>query len=109
MKKKEQYIKINNLSVSKILFDFINNDLLRGIQIKKDKFWKGFSTAANELMPKNKKLLETREKLQKSIDTFHLERKNQKLNLKVYKKFLKKIGYLKKSGSNFKIMTKNVD
>ena len=109
MKKKEQYIKIKNLSVSKILFDFINNELLKGIHIKKDKFWDGFGKAANELMPKNKKILETREKLQKSIDTFHLERKNKKLNFKAYKKFLKKIGYLKKSGSNFKIMTKNVD
>jgi len=109
VKKKEQYIKIKNLSVSRVLFDFINNELLKGIHIKKDKFWNGFSIAANELMPKNKKLLETREKIQKSIDTFHLERKNKKLNLKVYKKFLKKIGYLKKSGSNFKIMTKNVD
>jgi len=109
VKKKEQYIKIKNLSVSKILFDFINNELLKGIHIKKDKFWDGFGKAANELMPKNKKILETREKLQKSIDTFHLERKNKKLNFKAYKKFLKKIGYLKKSGSNFKIMTKNVD
>ena len=109
MKKKEQYIKIENLSVSKVLFDFINNELLKGLNIKKNKFWNGFSAAANELTPKNKKLLETREKIQKSIDTFHLERKNKKLNLKVYKKFLKKIGYLKNSGSNFKIMTKNVD
>ena len=109
MKKKEQYIRIKNLSISKLLFNFINNELLRGLHIKKNKFWKGFSAAANELMPKNKELLETRERLQKSIDTFHLEKKNKKLNLKVYKKFLKKIGYLKKSGSNFKIMTKNVD
>jgi len=109
MKKKEQYIKIKNLSVSKILFDFINNELLKGIYIKKDKFWNDFSKATGELVPKNKKLLETREKLQKSIDAFHLERKNNKLNLKAYKKFLIKIGYLKKSGSNFKIMTKNVD
>ena len=109
MKKKEQYIKIEKLSVSKVLFDFINNELLKGLNIKKNKFWNGFSAAANELTTKNKKLLETIEKIQKSIDTFHLERKNKKLNLKVYKKFLKKIGYLKKSGSNFKIMTKNVD
>ena len=109
MKKKEQYIKIENLLVSKVLFDFINKELLKGLHIKKKKFWNGFSLAVNELTPKNKNLLETREKLQKSIDTFHLERKNKKLNLKVYKKFLKKIGYLKKSGSNFKIMTKNVD
>jgi len=109
MKKKEQYIKIKKLSVSKILFDFVNNELLKGINIKKNKFWNEFSKATKELVPQNKKLLETREKLQKSIDAFHLDRKNQKLNINIYKKFLKKIGYLEKSGPNFKIMTKNVD
>jgi len=109
MKNKEQYIRIKDLSVSKALFDFINNELLKGISLKKEKFWKGFNKATNELVPKNKRLLEIREKLQKSIDTFHLERKNNKLNLKSYEKFLKKIGYLKKPGPNFKIMTKNVD
>jgi len=109
MKNKEQYIRIKDLSVSKALFDFINNELLKGISLKKEKFWKGFNKATNELVPKNKRLLEIREKLQKSIDTFHLERKNNKLNLKSYEKFLKKIGYIKKLGPNFKIMTKNVD
>jgi len=109
MKKKEQYIKIKNLSVSKILFDFINNELLKGIHVKKDKFWDDFDKAISKLVPINKRLLETREKLQKSIDTFHLERKNEKLDLKTYKNFLKKIGYLKKPGPNFKITTKNVD
>ena len=58
--------------------------------IKKKKFWNGFSVAANELTPKNKKLLETREKLQKSIDTFHLERKNKKLKRSGKKKKFKK-------------------
>tara|TARA_B100000965_G_scaffold142020_1_gene118236 strand:- start:1121 stop:3304 length:2184 start_codon:yes stop_codon:yes gene_type:complete len=109
MKKKEQYIKTKELSVSKILFDFINNELLKGIHIKKDKFWNDFSKATNELVPINKKLLQTRERLQKSIDAFHLEKNGKKLNLKIYKKFLKKIGYLKKTGPNFKIKTKNVD
>jgi len=109
MKKKEQFVKIKNLSVSKVLFDFINNELLRGIKIKKNKFWDGFNKTVHELEPKNKKLIETREKLQKSIDTWHLDRKGKKLNLTGYKEFLKKIGYLKKSGPNFKIVTKNVD
>ena len=48
MKKKEQYIKIKNLSVSKILFDFINNELLKGIHVNKDKFWDGFDKATRE-------------------------------------------------------------
>ena len=109
MKKKEQYIKIKNFSVSKVLFDFINNELLSGINIEKNNFWNDFSKAVSELTPKNKKLLETREKLQKSIDTWHLDRKHQKINLRAYTKFLKKIGYIKNPGPNFKIMTKNVD
>ena len=109
MKKKEQFVKIKNLSVSKVLFDFINNELLKGTKIKKNKFWNDFSKTLHELNPINKKLIETREKLQKSIDSWHLERKGKKLNLKEYKKFLSKINYLIKPGKNFKILTKNVD
>ena len=33
MKKQEKFIKIFELSVSKILFDFINNEVLRGTNI----------------------------------------------------------------------------
>jgi len=42
MKNKEQYIRIKDLSVSKVLFDFINNELLKGISLKKEKFWEKF-------------------------------------------------------------------
>ena len=71
MKKKEQYIKIKSLSVSKILFDFINNELLKGIHVKKDKFWDGFDKAIGKLVPKNKKLLETRANLIGHIRGIH--------------------------------------
>ncbi len=109
MKKREKFIKILDLSVSSVLFNFINKELLIGTDISKDRFWRGFNKTIHELASKNKKLIEIREKLQKSIDSFHLEKKDKKINLKIYKNFLKKIGYLKKSGSNFKIQTKNVD
>ena len=39
----EKYIKIENLSVSKNLLNFINSELLPGIKIKKKKFWRDFS------------------------------------------------------------------
>ncbi len=106
---KEKYIKIKNLSVSKDLANFINNDLLPGTNINKEKFWKGFDKCVHELAPKNIKLLQKRERLQKAIDALHIDKKDNQLNFKKYKKFLKKIGYLKKSGANFKIKTKNVD
>ena len=109
MKKKEEYIKIKSLSVSKVLFDFINEELLSGIEINKNDFWSGFDKTIHELSPKNKELLDVREKLQKQIDYWHMERKGQKINLKEYIKFLNKIGYLKNPGPNFKINTHNID
>jgi len=106
---KENYIKIKNLSVSEKLLNFVNEELLPGTKIKKEFFWDGFDRYVHELAPKNNKLLEIREKLQKNIDDWHKDRKGQKINIKKYKEFLTKIGYLKKTGPNFKIKTKNVD
>ena len=106
---KEKYIKIKNLSVSEKLLNFVNDELLPGTKIKKELFWNGFDKYVHELAPKNKKLLEIREKLQKKIDDWHKDRKGEKINIKKYEEFLKKIGYLKKTGPNFKIKTKNVD
>ena len=62
---KEKYTKINNLSVSSSLFDFVNDELLKETNISPEKFWKGFDAAVHELAPINKKLLEKREELQK--------------------------------------------
>ena len=109
MKKKEKFLKIYDLSVSDVLLNFVNKELLPGTSIAKNKFWKGLSEALHNLSSKNKKLLETREKIQKSIDSFHLERKGKKFNFNEYKNYLRKIGYIKKIGPNFKIQTKNVD
>ena len=106
---KEKYIKIKNLSISEKLVNFVNDKLLPGTKIKKELFWNGFDKYIHELAPKNKKLLEIREKLQKKIDDWHKDKKGEKINIKKYKEFLKKIGYLKKTGPNFKIKTKNVD
>ena len=109
MKKKEKFLKIFDLSVSNVLVNFINRELLPGTGITKNRFWKGLSETLHELSPKNKKLLETREKIQKSIDSFHLERKDRKFNFYEYKKYLRKINYLERTGPDFKIQTKNVD
>ncbi len=108
-KMKEKYIKIEKLSVSKILFNYINKELLPGTRINKRKFWKSFDKCIHELAPINRKLLQKREGLQKAIDNLHIGKKNSQLSIKNYKKFLINIGYLKKQGPNFKIKTKNVD
>ncbi|MDA7756237.1 malate synthase G [Candidatus Pelagibacter sp.] len=106
---KEQYTKIHDLSVSNKLLNFINEELLKDTKISSEKFWEGFDKAVHELTPKNKDLLKVREDLQKKIDNWHIANKGNEINLEEYKKFLKKINYLKEVGPDFKIKTSNVD
>ncbi|KRO60146.1 MAG: malate synthase G [Pelagibacteraceae bacterium BACL5 MAG-120705-bin12] len=106
---KEKYISINNLKVSEILFNFINDDLLKNTKIAKEDFWKGFDKAVHELAPINKDLLKKRDLIQRQIDEWHIKNKGNQINLEEYKNFLHEIGYLKKVGVDFKIETKNVD
>ena len=79
---KENYIKVANLSVSEKLYKFINHELLPGTKVGKDRFWRGLDKNLHELAPKNRKLLQTRERLQKAIDAFHIDNKHKKLKLK---------------------------
>ncbi len=103
------YETVNNLKISKDLLSFVNNELLKDIDISPEKFWLGFDKAVHELAPKNKELLEVRENLQKKIDAWHIKNKGKKIEIKEYKKFLNKIGYLKDEGPDFKIETTDVD
>ena len=107
MKKQEKFIKIFDLSVSKILFDFVNNEVIPGIDIDKTEFWNNFSEAANELSVENSELIKKREAIQSKIDDWH--RKNKNFNKRDYQKFLKEIGYIVKEGEDFRILTDNVD
>ena len=90
------YILQGKLSIAGVLFRFVNNELLPDTDIDPKKFWEGLDKYAHELAPKNAKLLEFRESLQKKIDVWHRDRKGEKINVKDYSNFLKKIGYLKK-------------
>ena len=106
---KNQYQSVGKLYVNKILYNFVNNELLKNTKIKSKKFWEGLDKSLYELREKNEKFLHIRKELQNSIDNWHLNNKGKKFNIKKYKRFLLNIGYLKKKSSNFKIQTKNVD
>ncbi|RPF74586.1 MAG: malate synthase G [Rickettsiales bacterium TMED289] len=105
----ENYININNLSVSEILFNFIEREAIPDTGISSKLFWINFDKFVHELTPVNKALLEERRKIQLEIDRWHLKNKFKKINTKEYKKFLEKIGYIKKVGPSFKIKTQNLD
>ena len=105
----KKYINIQNLSVSENLYNFINKEAIPGTNITEENFWDGLSKVSHELAPKNKKLLNVRKRLQIDIDRWHLENYEKEFNLKEYKSYLEKIGYLKKEGADFKIKTENID
>ena len=105
----KNYENVNNLKVSSVLLKFVNEELLKDTDITPEKFWSGFDNSVHELAPKNRELLKYREDLQKKIDDWHKKNKGNELKIEEYKKFLKKIGYLKDEGPDFKIETDNVD
>ena len=58
------------LTIATELYNFVNEDLLRGAPINARAFWDGFDTAVHRLAPKNAELLARRSQFQKQIDSW---------------------------------------
>ena len=103
-------ILIGGLQVSQILYDFITDEVLPGLDnIETESFWHGFGAMVHELAPQNKQLLKKREHIQSQIDGWHKANNNPDINLKTYKSFLNEIDYLIPEGGDFEICTQNID
>jgi malate synthase len=102
-------IKKENLTISSVLFEFIDKEVIPGTDINIDEFWKKFDSAVHELAPINKTLIEKREAIQKKIDVWHLANKGKDLKKNEYIEFLKSINYIVEEKDDFQISTQNVD
>jgi malate synthase len=98
-----------SLTISNHLKDFLENEVLEGLDISKEHFWSSFEKIVYEFSPRNKALLQKRENIQSKIDNWHIERKDQDFSLEEYKTFLTDIGYIAPRSSDFSISTNNVD
>jgi len=103
------YVEIGGLKVNEELYHLVRDEIAPGTGVNADRFWKSFGEIVRDLAPKNRALLEKRDKLQKQIDQYHLAHKGQPFNREEYKTFLKEIGYLIPEGKRFKVTTANVD
>ncbi len=103
------FVEIGGLKVNEELYHLVRDEIAPGTGVNADRFWKSFGEIVRDLAPKNRALLEKRDKLQKQIDQYHLARKGQPFNREEYKTFLKEIGYLVPEGKSFKVTTANVD
>lgn len=102
-----EYVKVGNIQVAKVLYDFVNSEALPETGLDQDKFWSDLEKLIADLAPKNKALLEKREELQKKIDEWHKE--NKQIDFPKYKAFLEDIGYLEPEVEDFKITTEGLD
>ena len=96
------------LKVDVDLLEFIQKEVLPGLNISEHHFWEALSEVTHELGDENRALLAKRNLLQSKIDEWNVTNKG-KFNLSDYKVFLTDIGYLLPEGDDFSITTKNVD
>ena len=102
----ENYIKRGSLNIHNTIDAFLDDEVLSGLDITPDEFWRKFERLLEEFHQKNKDLLSKRSSLQDQISTWH---KNNDFNLNEYKKFLQEIGYLEEVPADFTITTMNTD
>ena len=100
---------VHSLQVATVLHRFINEQVLPGTGVEPATFWAGFDAIVNDLAPKNAALLAERDRLQLELDAWHKKHPGPIKNMKKYKAFLEKIGYLVPVPGPMKVRTKNVD
>ena len=101
--------QVHSLQVASNLHKFINTQVLPSTGVSSDQFWAGFDAIVQDLAPKNIALLAERDRLQLEMDAWHKQNPGPVKNMKAYRKFLEKIGYLVPQPEKVKATTKNVD
>ena len=100
-------VELHGLSVAKELYDLVCDEIMPDSGVDPDRFWMELSRIVADLGPKNRALLNKRDELQAKIDEWHQVYLD--FQLKDYKGFLKKIGYLAPEGEPFKVSVANAD
>ncbi|MBG6077172.1 malate synthase G [Polaromonas sp. CG_9.11] len=99
----------HGLHVATELYRFINDKVLPGTGVDRDKFWTGFDAIVADLAPKNITLLAERDRLQLELDTWHQAHPGPVADMPAYRAFLEGIGYLVPQPAQVAITTANVD
>ncbi|MDR0479312.1 MAG: malate synthase G, partial [Burkholderiaceae bacterium] len=102
-------ITTGDLQVVPALYHFVNQEVLPDLDIAPEAFWLGFSTLVTDLAPRNLALLAERSRLQQELDTWHSAAPGPIADMRAYRAFLERIGYLLPAPAPFKITTAHVD
>ena len=100
---------IGSLSIDPALEALVREEIIPGLGLDAEDFWNSFSQILNDLTPRNRELLEKRDRIQQQIDDWHLNRMGKPHDPQAYQEFLRSIDYLVTEGPDFKITTTGVD
>ena len=100
---------IGSLSIDPALEALVREEIIPGLGLDAEDFWNSFSQILNDLTPRNRELLEKRDRIQQQIDEWHLNRMGKPHDPQAYQEFLRSIDYLVTEGPDFKITTTGVD
>lgn len=100
---------VHGLQVADELHRFIEDKVLPATGVASATFWKGFDAIVGELAPKNIALLAERDRLQSEMDAWHKAHPGPIADMRAYRTFLEKIGYLLPQPKDVKASTANVD
>ena len=101
-------VSVNGLMIDEALHRFILSEALPGTGVEPDRFFSEFARLIHDLAPKNRTLLETRDRMQAEIDTWY-RTNGAPQDLGAYTGFLKQVGYLLPEGPDFTVSTTGVD
>ena len=97
------------LQVAQELADFIELEVLPGLDVSADRFWTGAADLFERAAVGNRALLDVRDDLQARIDQWHADRTGRPQDPAATAAFLRSIGYLVPEPEPFSIWTDNVD
>ncbi|CAN7684257.1 malate synthase G [Variovorax sp. LjRoot130] len=100
---------VHGLQVADELHRYIEDKVLPATGVASATFWKGFDAIVGELAPKNIALLAERDRLQSEMDAWHKAHPGPIADMRAYRTFLEKIGYLLPQPKDVKASTANVD
>jgi len=100
---------VHRLQVATTLHQFIEQQVLPGTGVSSAHFWRGFDALVADLAPRNMALLAERDRIQTEMDHWHEAHPGPIRNMKAYRSFLEKIGYLVPHPGRVKTTTQNVD
>ncbi|MGZ4247051.1 MAG: malate synthase G [Solirubrobacteraceae bacterium] len=97
------------LQVDPELYEFVNSQVLPGLDLAGEAVWSGFAELVTEMAPRIAQALQTRAVLQQQIDEWHRDRAGEPHDMNGYRAFLESIGYIVAAGDDFSVGTDRVD